>query len=66
MLNVTSSGQMKAKNTPSCKYPYNDGYAPCEIEDQEKETEDWADQCLDELESLMDQNADVLKRLKEN
>ena len=25
---------------PSCKYPYNDGYAPCEIEDQEKESED--------------------------
>jgi hypothetical protein len=28
---------------PSCKYPYNDGYAPCEIEDQEKETEDYDD-----------------------
>ena len=28
---------------PSCKYPYNDGYAPCEVEDQEKETEDYDD-----------------------
>ena len=26
---------------PFCKYPYNDGYAPCEIEDQERETEDY-------------------------
>ena len=25
---------------PSCKYPYNDGYVPCEVEDQKKETED--------------------------
>ena len=25
---------------PSCKYPHDDGYAPCEVEDQERETED--------------------------
>ena len=25
---------------PHCQYYYNDGYAPCEIDDMEKETED--------------------------
>ena len=25
---------------PYCHYQYNDGYAPCEIEDIERETED--------------------------
>ena len=25
---------------PYCHYQYDDGYAPCEIEDREKETED--------------------------
>ena len=25
---------------PYCHYQYDDGYAPCEIEDKERETED--------------------------
>lgn len=25
---------------PSCKYHYNDGYAPCEIDEKAEETED--------------------------
>lgn len=25
---------------PHCHYSYNDGYAPCEIEEQEQETPD--------------------------
>ena len=25
---------------PSCKYYYDDGYAPCGIEERERETED--------------------------
>ena len=33
--------QDEGEKYPTCKYPYDDGYAPCEIEDQEKETEDY-------------------------
>lgn len=25
---------------PSCHYPYNDGYAPCEVDDEESEEEE--------------------------
>ena len=49
---------------PTCKYPYNDCNAPCEI-DEDYETEDIDNECFDLLEELMEQNADVLKRLKE-
>ena len=32
--------QDEGEKYPTCKYPYNDNYASCEVEDQEKETED--------------------------
>lgn len=32
--------QDEGEEYPSCKYYYDDGYAPCEIEDRERETED--------------------------
>ena len=35
--------QNEDEKYPSCKYPCNDGYAPCEIEDNEKESEDYYD-----------------------
>lgn len=35
--------QDEGEKYPTCKYPYNDNYAPCEVEDQEKETEDTDD-----------------------
>ena len=52
---------------PTCKYGYGDNYAPCEVSDYEMETEedDFEKNCLDTLEELMEQNSDVLKRLKE-
>lgn len=28
--------QEDGENYPSCKYPYNDGYAPCEYEEPEE------------------------------
>ena len=30
----------KDEEYPSCKYHYNDGYAPCEIDEKAEETED--------------------------
>jgi hypothetical protein len=32
--------QDEGEEYPSCKYHYDDGYAPCEIEERERETED--------------------------
>ena len=36
--------QNEDEEYPSCKYRYNDECAPCEIEDQERETEDIDDE----------------------
>lgn len=32
--------QDEGEKYPTCKYGYNDNYAPCEVEDQERETEE--------------------------
>lgn len=36
--------QDEGEKYPTCKYSYNDNYAPCEVEDQERETEDIDDE----------------------
>lgn len=33
--------QDKGEDYPWCHYVWNDGYAPCEVEEYEKETEDY-------------------------